>query len=99
MCPLSDRRLDVKMYLTIKLLESGGQIRSQVLNDLSKFMQVSELKTKIEVGEKKYLPVLYASFPDPLGYRLFRWRIRFCLLVTWSAVSSPPCRLVVDTSL
>ncbi len=54
------------MYLTIKLLESGGKIRSQVLNDLSKFMQVSELKTKIEVGEKKYL--LCASFPDPLGY-------------------------------
>ncbi len=87
MCPLSDRRLDVKMYLTIKLLESGGQIRSQVLNDLSKFMQVSELKTKIEVKVNKN-PIVcnYASFQDPLGflstgYRLLSWKIRiYCYL-------------------
>jgi hypothetical protein len=54
------------MYLTIKLLESGGQIRSQVLNDLSKFMQVSELKTKIEVRVEK--EPLYESFADPSGF-------------------------------
>jgi hypothetical protein len=36
------------MYLTIKLLETGGKVKSQVINDLSKFMMVSELKAKIE---------------------------------------------------
>ena len=38
------------MYLTIKLVGASGQQKSQVINDLSKFMLVADLKTKIEVG-------------------------------------------------
>ena len=38
------------MYLTIKLVGASGQQKSQVINDLSKFMLVSDLKIKIEVG-------------------------------------------------